>query len=212
MKDYRFIFEKYVLGYHNGYWDRTFRYERKVQKELKKMSGDLFVDIGAHRLFYSNLLAGRFKKVIAFEPNRNLALNPKPNVSVFRNALSDEVGQATFYCYNNRGADGLMKDFDYRVPDRGYAGGQKGPVGPILESFPVVVTTYDHVVKEIADLVKIDVEGAEFKVLNGMKQFLPKNLIVEVHDERQEEALVRKLKDMGFGTVWKVDPNHWMAS
>lgn len=211
MKDFRFLFERFILGKHNGYRDRQ-NYEREVQRVLKKMRGELFVDVGAHKLFYSNLLADRFNRVIAFEPNQNLNLKPKPNVSVLRNALSDETGQATFYCYNNGGADGLLKDFDYHVPHRDYAPSQKGPFGPVIDSFPVTVSTYDHIVKEVADLVKIDVEGAEFKVLNGMNKFRPKNLLVELHDERQENNLVLKLESMGYDRVWKVDANHWMAS
>lgn len=211
MKDYKFLFERFILGKHGGYRDRR-KYEQDIQKVLKTMRGDLFVDIGAHKLFYSNLLSKRFKRVIAFEPNRNLMLKPKPNVSILRNALSDETGQVTFYCYNNTGGDGLMKDFDYFVSDRQYAPGQKGPFGPLIDSFPVTVTTYDHVVKEVADLAKIDVEGAEFKVLNGMKQFRPNNLMVEIHDERRQEELANKLWSMGYGKVWKVDANHWMAN
>lgn len=211
MKDYRFIFERFILGRHGGYRDRH-EYEYAVQKNLKKMRGNLFVDVGAHKLFYSNLLSKRFKRVIAFEPNRNLKLLPKPNVSVLRNALSDETGQVTFYCYNNGGADGLMKDFDYHVSDRGYAPGQKGTFGPVIDSFPVTVSTYDHIVREVADLAKIDVEGAEFKVLAGMRRFKPRNLLVEIHDERMQNRLAETLSDMGYRRVWKVDANHWMAN
>jgi hypothetical protein len=58
-----------------------------------------------------------------------------------------------------------------------------------------------------ADLVKIDVEGAEFEVLEGMTKSRVKCVIVELHDLQREQELRETLGRMGFTTV-KLSKNH----
>src|SRR6266487_979773 len=61
------------------------------------------------------------------------------------------------------------------------------------------------------DLVKIDVEGAEFLVLEGMKESLAKrrvrNILVELHDRGRKEELETILRN-NFGDVFWVDHQH----
>jgi FkbM family methyltransferase len=213
--DYRFIIEKWLLGRHNGRRDKR-QYEREVQEAIGKIHGRLFVDIGARELFYSNRFAKNFDQVIAFEPNRNITnLKPKRNVLVSRQALSDVVGTAMFYCQNNGGADGLIKDFDYDVPDRGCSIGQKGPLGPTMDSFQVETSTYDQAIGRTAELVKIDVEGAEFLVLKGAEASLSakkiENIVIELHDRKRMRELEEILIRYGYKLRW-LDGDHILAS
>jgi FkbM family methyltransferase len=215
LMDYRFIIEKWLLGQHNGYRSKQ-QYEREVQKAIGKIHGRLFVDIGARELFYSNRFAKNFDQVIAFEPNRNITnLRPKPNVLVSRQALSDTVGTAMFYCQNNGGADGLIKDFDYDVPDRGCSPGQKGPLGPTMDSFQVETSTYDQAIGRTAELVKIDVEGAEFLVLKGADASLSakkiENIVIELHDRKRMRELEDILTRYDYKLRW-LDGDHIFAS
>lgn len=207
MKDWKFLYQKYVLGKHNG-WRQ--KYEPDVKKALKKIHGDLFVDIGANALVYSNLLAKNFCQVIAFEPNQNLPRKHPSNVRVLPLAISNFNGTAQFYHYEGGGADSLNKDFDYHVEDRGWTIGQQGPFKRTGES-TVTVSTYDDAIQTRADLVKIDVEGSEFDVLDGMKKNIPRRMLVEVHDNRRENELLVRLKRMGFESFKKIDSNHWLA-
>jgi FkbM family methyltransferase len=59
------------------------------------------------------------------------------------------------------------------------------------------------------DLMKIDVEGAEFKVLRGAKRILRlvKNLVVELHDRERKRELEITLANYGFNFTW-LDPDH----
>jgi methyltransferase FkbM-like protein len=59
--------------------------------------------------------------------------------------------------------------------------------------------------------VKIDVEGAEFLVLEGMKESFAKqrvmNILVELHDRDRKEELETILRS-NFGNVFWVDNQH----
>ena len=79
----------------------------------------------------------------------------------------------------------------------------------------VDAVTYDSVIKEKADLVKIDVEGAEFLVLEGMKDSLKKRqvecLMVELHNVDEGKRLLESVKNYGFDITW-IDPIHLLAT
>ena len=128
-------------------------------------------------------------------------------------ALSDKNGKATFYVnsdsrtlIDNLSASSLFEKFEFRscdhAPDRTYVG------SPIS----VETMTFDSLLTEpTADLVKIDVEGAEFLVLEGMKESLAKrrvrNILVELHDRGRKEELETILRNH-FGDVFWVDHQH----
>lgn len=212
MKDYRFIFEKKILGSHWGWRDQR-NYEQEVQKAVKKIQGDLFVDIGARQLFYPLRLAENFVQIIAFEPNRNVKIPPHPaNIRVRNEAISDKTGKVMFYCQNNGGADGLIKDFNYWVPPRGYAPAQTGPFHSAIDSFEVNTLTYDDAVPWPVELVMVDVEGAEFMVIEGMTKHLPLNIIIELHDVRRETELLGRMSNKGYflSNAQKLDVTHWL--
>ena len=107
---------------------------------------------------------------------------------------------------NNFSASSLLERFESRScnhgADRTYAG------SPI----PVETMTFDNLLSEpTADLVKIDVEGAEFLVLEGMRESFAKqrvsNILVELHDRDRKDELEAILSS-NFSHVSWVDPQH----
>jgi hypothetical protein len=120
-----------------------------------------------------------------------------------------------FYCQNNGGADGLIKDFDYDVSDRGRSPGQRGPLGPTMDSFQVETSTYDEAVGRSAELVKIDVEGAEFLVLKGAEASLSakkiESIVIELHDRKRQKELEEILTKYDYRFRW-LDGDHILAS
>jgi len=218
MKDWKFIFEKWVLLRH-----RSGFYEPKVKRRLRQLKGELFVDIGANQGLYSISLAKRFRQIYAFEPDPSVVplLSKKlrekgiKNVRIFQTALGDRVGNTILYLDHHAGFSGslntIMPVFTYKpeqIPSGGSARIYIGKSG-----VEVPISTYDTIITEQADLVKIDVEGAEFLVLNGMKNALQqqriKRLIVELHDKDRK----RDLEDMlsGYDLEW-VDQDHLLGS
>ena len=59
------------------------------------------------------------------------------------------------------------------------------------------------------DLLKIDVEGAEFKVLRGAHDTLhiTRRVVVELHDRERKKELENRLQWCDFKTTW-LDPDH----
>jgi len=134
-------------------------------KQLKSKKS-VFVDIGAHIGFFTMLAAHLAPegKVISFEPmsenfeqlTRNVAINNLKNVSTFNAAISDRTGQHTLNIDpHNDGGHSMEDKWCY-----------------VSEPVSVDVITFDSWMIDNAvdriDFIKIDVEGHEFAVIEGM--------------------------------------------
>lgn len=131
--------------------------------------GDSGVDIGANIGFFSLLMGvrvGRTGAVWAFEPipdtNRrlreNVSLNPGLNITVRNEAIADEDGERAMFggTTDHSGIASLR-------PIEGSTGSHSVPVRRLTTVLPPATKPA---------LVKIDVEGAEFMVLQGMRDLL----------------------------------------
>ncbi len=180
-------------------------YEPATSKLFRKLlkEGDTAVDIGAN-VGYFTLLAsksvGRNGRVFAFEPfsrirgklTANVQLNQARNVTIRPEALSDHQGVAEFWEGPNdhSGVSSLR------------------PLENASKVCRVVTTTFDNQLpKERVSFVKIDVEGAELRVLKGMSECLRRDkpdLIVEVTGEYlagfgdSSALLANFLRDQGY--------------
>jgi len=178
------------------------RYEpgtTRLFQEIVK-PGMMVVDIGAHVGYYTLLaakLVGPTGKVYAFEPEqdnhaillKNIELNRYDNVAAARMAVSDRRGSSTIYL--TALDSGRHSMYRHGLPERGSAPVETTTVDSFLESegWPRV------------DLIKIDVEGAEVDVLDGMPQLLEKSgqlkLIVEFNPALLQSAGVAPLQFLG---------------
>ena len=166
----------------SGVWEpRTTEY---VKKHLK--AGQTFVDVGAQVGYYSILASKLGAKVLAFEPSKNnrrcLIENTKDcDIKVYTQALSNENGSAILYTDTTPGQYSLI----------GQGKGEQ-----------VDVVTYDSLNLPIPDFIKIDTEGNERKVLEGMQSVLttdkPITLIIEDFKKELADWLVR---EHGFNLV-----------
>lgn len=149
--------------------------------------GDVAYDVGANVGLFTNMMSrrvGESGRVRAFEPNppvfqdlkRIVTLNQLNNVDLYPVAASDQQGVAVFNQILsgdvNREASGLILGAE-----------------SLASAISVTTTTLDVITAandKPPSLVKIDVEGAEFQVLRGMRQTLasyhPK-LVIEFHPD-----------------------------
>ena len=140
-----------------------------VKKMIKP--GMTVVDAGAHFGYYSLLFAklvGPQGDVYAFEPdktsfnilNNNIKLNNFDNVKTFNLALSNKKGKEKFYIYKkDLGINSLLPD-----------------VNKYKYYYSVDTDLLDNIIKEKSvDFTKIDVEGAELMVLEGMNKIIKNN-------------------------------------
>lgn len=155
--------------------DSEIRLTRFLIQSLGK--GDTFLDVGAHYGFYTLLAAkliGNTGIVYSFEASartfevlkRNTAANS--TIHAFHNAVYDESTSLEFYEFPNLYAE-------YNTLDASQFKGSKWFQNIQPEITEVKTIVLDELLSErsvIPNLVKIDVEGAEFKALKGMRKHL----------------------------------------
>jgi len=141
---------------------------------------DVFLDVGACVGIFALHAAGKCRHVVAFEPDpgfqnrirRNIDLNNVLNITVVPEAVSDSNGEMKLYTGGVVGRSPSLRDF-----------GQG-------ESITVRTCSIDLAVKsgEIPppNVVKIDIEGAEYLALKGMGDLLsspagPRAIFIEIH-------------------------------
>jgi FkbM family methyltransferase len=166
--------------------------------------GDTIVDVGANIGFITlaaSRKVGPSGKVLAFEPvsstcaalRHNLLINNASNVVVHEIALSNASGMVTIYegPIRNKGRSSIR-------PMSDASGHQTVP----MAAFDALDMSTEPV-----RLVKIDVEGAEQLVVEGMMEFLRRNrphIIVEVSRDflrefgHSEASLCKKLTGIGY--------------
>jgi FkbM family methyltransferase len=158
---------------------RDEKWEPHVEAEIKKHTkpGSIAIDIGAHIGTQTIIMAravGEQGKVIAFEPQlkifrelfMNLELNQAPNVYYFWGAISDKPGVVKLP--NLRDSCEVVSFLDFTT---GYSG-VDAPAG-----------TLDSLELKNVSLIKIDVDGIEDIVLDGIKNTILSNkpvIIIEI--------------------------------
>lgn len=168
--------------------------EQSVQEAMVRHlgTGGVFYDIGANVGFFA-LLAAHFAgfqtgHVYAFEPTpdnageirRNVALNGLPNVTVIDKAVSSAAGSGRLQVVDDQSWSKLIETGEHPFTEQ------------IID---IELVAIDDLVAAGAirppSVVKIDVEGAELAVLEGMRTTLSEHLpavICELHDTHIEFA------------------------
>jgi len=152
---------------------RNLKYDRLTWRVMKKVlnKSSNCIDIGCHK---GELLEWMLKlspngKHIAFEPipSLNKSLNEKFGklVTISPIALSDEEGQDSFQIVKNAPAYSGFKKRTYAISN------------PEIQTIQVQKSRLDIFVSNdyVPNLIKIDVEGAEYQVLLGAKSLLSKH-------------------------------------
>ncbi len=146
---------------------------------IKGLKGDTAIDIGANIGSYTIRLAGRFRKVVAFEPSPahcrvlriNASINNFHNIYVEEMALSDSTGTRPLYIRRGGGATSLDSSH--------YGLGYDRVVSVRTEKLDNYLDRLGKV-----DFVKLDAESHELKILVGGRVLIATSrpiLAVEVH-------------------------------
>lgn len=174
---------------------------KAILSELSE--GDIFWDVGAYIGFYSLFAGKNGAEVVAFEPNpisrrrliENIQLNDL-SIKTTNIALSDSKGKEKFNVVN-----------DGKPDDGAHLGGQSNH-SVIVKTMPGDNLGDDF---KTPDVIKIDVEGAEYDVVKGLKETLRNCRVVfcEVHPLElrrfgySEEEFEKLIRDLNF-TIQRV--------
>jgi FkbM family methyltransferase len=205
-----FVTQRYLHHYMgNSYEDLTADLVLRYSKEYM-----LFIDIGAHYGFYTLLIASQFKhsRILAFEPvpenceilKRNVKLNKLKNVEIFNLAVSNREEIKEF---NITEASDSSSFYTH-------------PFVKTLKTKKIKSISLDNLLKnnpKAPTIIKIDTDGHELCVLEGMRNVIKKNqeikLIIEFNPKMlrsagfKPEVLLEKLYELGFD-VYFVNDQH----
>jgi FkbM family methyltransferase len=149
-------------------------YEPHVTAAIRRALGPgmIFVDIGANIGFFTILgahLVGANGRVYAFEPYQlnvkllyaSAKLNGFEHIAVFPFAASDGEGLLAF---DNVGSNGQVTTPHADLPS-------------VLDTTLVYGARLDTVLRDVArvDVIKVDVEGAEYRALHGGRELLARS-------------------------------------
>jgi FkbM family methyltransferase len=189
-------------------------FQNNEQSEMRDIlseatADDVFLDIGANIGIHSMFADTVVDTVYAIEPHpvncSHFLINKNTNssdVHIFACALSDSEG--FIQMAGPRGgllADGSVAFSEYDVPSKaGPSDGRENEIFVRTERGDTLLSNQDL---DIPNIIKIDVEGAEEKVVEGLSSTLerPECRLVycEVHEERADfDTVASKLESSGF--------------
>lgn len=189
---------RWIAGAHvPACWLGCYEFEKQQRMAQHLRKGDTVFDIGAHRGYFTlvvSALVGQEGRVIAFEPlplnlqylQKHLSMNSITNATVIDRAVSDTEGTAHFedvLAYKNRVGGRLAENGSIEV--------QTVKLDDLLAEGKVPVP--DH--------IKIDVEGAESRVLKGAQNLLkehPPTLFIDTHGRAQHKECCSFLQQLGY--------------
>ena len=179
---------------------------------LTLRDGDTFIDIGAHYGYYSllaSVLVGRNGQVHSIEPtNLSYALLKEntsgfDNITTYQAAAGNKNLQLTFYEY-----PGPYSEYNTIIPNAYEKEAWSKKIKPLVTTVNTVVIDELLTIKNITKaVIKIDVEGGEPEVVEGLNESLSHNeliIIMEYLKSGQNNSphnkAVQLLNSKGYST------------
>jgi len=174
-----------------------------VKNYVKK--GDRVIDVGAHVGYYTLLLSqlvGNTGKVYAFEPDpknfellkKNVEINGFKNIELIQKAVSNKTGIIKLYLGDEDRATNRI--YDAQLDDT-------------KKSIEIKTISLDEYIKDKKiDFIKIDVEGSELGVIEGMESIFQNNKQIKIITEffpflieksgNKPKEILKKLENLNF--------------
>jgi len=181
------------LGILNYKSDNLTGEKKWLYRYLKNIKNPIVIDVGANIGDYTNTILNINKnaKVFAIEPHpktfKKLKVNIiSENIQLFNVGISDRQGILELFDYKNNDGSSHASLYEDVIEDL-----HKGEV----VSHKVEVNTLDELIgKKVdrIDLLKIDTEGNEYKVLLGARQLLNSQKINAIQFEFNEMNIISK--------------------
>lgn len=151
---------------------------------MKVKKGDVFVDVGAHIGCYTIQAAKLAKTVVTVEAHpdnfsilkRNIELNNFSNVIALNIGAWSSKDKLKLNISEASGSHSFINAFGFGSIE--------------IDTYPLDEVLINFGIRKV-DWIKIDVEGAEFEVLNGLKETLKQKpkLIIELWNSNRDKVL-----------------------
>ena len=145
--------------------------EKKMLKNILKGNDLVFFDVGSNlgeNIKFIKKTFGNNVEIHAFEPSKesyNTLKQRFPKINLNNTAISNYIGNSTFYERNISSQSSLNERINH-------------PLDGVKNKYTVEVSTLDEYVEDKGikkiDLLKIDTEGNDYKVLDGAQKLLSK--------------------------------------
>ncbi len=157
-----------------------------IQTILQTINKGLYVEVGSNEPIQHSNTFGLYLKGwrgITIDANKKMVelhKRVRPNDIAICAAVSDEETEVTFYEFEMDEISTINKDFYLKEKDK----------RKISKQTKIKTRTLDNILNEYSiqdssiDLLSIDVEGHDFKVLKSINltKYRPKLIVVEMHD------------------------------
>jgi FkbM family methyltransferase len=176
-------------------WEVTkSEYEPEMRTTLERYlsPGATFIDLGANEGYFSVIssrLVGQSGRVFAIEPQsrlkdvieKNLAANDCTNVTVLQRLVSDKPGTAKLYITPsmNTGGSSLYRPNRYPLPSESIP---SYSLADLLAELRI----------EHCDLMKVDIEGAEWEVFMPAAEVLRRGVLRNIALETHPSILAKR--------------------
>jgi len=186
--------KKWIVGSHNhSAWLGTYENSQTSIFAEKCKGKEVLWDLGAHAGYYTLLFktVSHDSFVFAFEPianniryfQKHQKLNNFNNIVLFENAVSNEEGVLKFARGNSVGGK-LSEEGDMTVP--------VVKLSKLLEENEI----------EFPDVIKMDIEGAEYKVLQDLKPYLASIkkpiIFLSTHGKDVQEQCLKLMNTLNY--------------
>jgi FkbM family methyltransferase len=184
-----------------------------IAGKLKGQTFDVFLDIGANCGFYAMIAATKklASEVIAFEPDPGNRAKLMRNIEA--NGLGEDIWVLDYALGDKTGAVTLTEGSQWNRGES-YLAQDTMPAGETTHKVRVVRFDDEFKIKGKRVFVKMDVEGYEFQVIDGMERTLKENsgfLQIEIFAS-DPAGLRRRVNELGYRYLGTVEFDHFFTN
>jgi FkbM family methyltransferase len=191
-------------------------WEPSTMNYLTSIRGKLFVDVGANLGVYCAKLQKNFERTIAIEADpifyEKLSKRAPINCKAINLAVSNIEGAVNFYAATDLGEEDFNPGLGTLFPPISQEWNRKLNRKPASNMIEVRAAPLSRILANEGDidLVKVDVEGAEWLVLEGAEPIMKriKNWVIELHQLSRKHELEARMKGYGYEGVEWLDTDH----
>lgn len=192
----------------------TSKWEPAVMAYLSQTHGRLFVDVGANIGVYCVKLQNNYQRIIAIEADPNIYGELKKFCPVNCRALNvvASSGERRIKFYRSEESTNLGVGSMFSPSERQKWNPTWTLAGQKFSEVILPAASLSEILEEEKniDMIKVDVEGAEWMVLEGAEAIMPRveRWLIELHQSNMKSRMEARMRRFGYTSCRWIDANH----